>query len=58
MDKAFRVAAVLEYTAHVRLMIESSGGKPAGISEENVKAMWDFARFSYGQDKDAGRKQQ
>jgi L-fuculose-phosphate aldolase len=58
MDKAFRVAAVLEYTAHVRLMIESSGGKPAGISEENVKAMWDFARFSYGQDKDDGQKQQ
>lgn len=53
MDKAFKSAEVLEYTAHVLIMIESTGSHPAGLSAENVNKMWDFARFSYGQDKES-----
>lgn len=51
MDGAFKVAAVLEITAHILYMIESTGGKPNGISDENIKAMQDFVKYSYGQGK-------
>ena len=43
--------AVLEVTAQIHYMIEATGGKPAGISDENIKIMQDFAKNSYGQGK-------
>ena len=33
------------------ITIEATGGKPAGISPENIAAMQDFVKNSYGQDK-------
>ena len=51
MDGAFKTAKVLEVTAQIYYMIEATGGKPAGISDENIKAMQDFAKNSYGQGK-------
>ena len=51
MDAAFKVATVLEATARILYMIEATGGKPAGISPENVAAMKDFAKNHYGQGK-------
>ena len=51
MDGAFKTAKVLEVTAQIYYMIEATGGKPAGISEENIKAMQDFVKNSYGQGK-------
>jgi len=32
-------------------MIEAAGGEPAGISDENIRAMQDFVKNSYGQGK-------
>ena len=32
-------------------MIEATGGKPVGISDENIAAMQDFVKNSYGQGK-------
>lgn len=49
MDGAFKTAKVLEVTAQIYYMIEATGGKPAGISDENIKAMQDFVKNSYGQ---------
>ena len=51
MDGAFKTAIVLEVTAQIYYMIEATGGKPAGISDENIKAMQDFVKNSYGQGK-------
>ncbi len=51
MDGAFKTAKVLEVTAQIYYMIEATGGKPAGISDENIKAMQDFVKNSYGQGK-------
>ncbi|MEZ3435481.1 MAG: class II aldolase/adducin family protein [Lachnospiraceae bacterium] len=51
MDGAFKTAKVLEVTAQIYYMIEAAGGKPVGISEENIKAMQDFVKNSYGQGK-------
>jgi len=51
MDAAFKVATVLEATARILYMIEATGGKPAGISPENVAVMKDFAKNHYGQGK-------
>jgi L-fuculose-phosphate aldolase len=51
MDAAFKVATVLEVTAQIYYMIEATGGKAAIISEENVKAMKDFVKNHYGQNK-------
>ncbi|MEY8506925.1 class II aldolase/adducin family protein [Lachnospiraceae bacterium 42-17] len=51
MEGAFKTAKVLEVTAQIYYMIEAAGGKPAGISEENIKAMQDFVKNSYGQGK-------
>ena len=51
MDGAFKTAKVLEVTAQIYYMIEATGGKPAGISDENIKAMQDFVNNSYGQGK-------
>lgn len=51
MEGAFKVAKVLEVTAQIYYMIQSAGGQPVGISEENIASMQDFVKNSYGQDK-------
>ena len=51
MDGAFKVAKVLEVTSQIYYMIEATGGKPVGISTENVAAVQDFVKNSYGQGK-------
>ena len=51
MDGAFKTAKVLEVTARIYYMIEAAGGEPAGISDENIRAMQDFVKNSYGQGK-------
>ena len=51
MDAAFKVAKVLEVTSQIYYMIEATGGKPVGISTENIAAMQDFVKNSYGQGK-------
>ncbi|MFR3530066.1 MAG: class II aldolase/adducin family protein [Lachnospiraceae bacterium] len=51
IDGAFKTATVLEVTAQIYYMVEATGGKPAGISPENIAAMQDFVKNSYGQDK-------
>ena len=51
MAKAFKVANVLEMTAKIFYLIESSGGWPAGISPDDIEYMKDFAKNHYGQGK-------
>lgn len=51
MEGAFKVAKVLEVTAQIYYMIEATGGKPVGISPENIATMQDFVKNSYGQGK-------
>lgn len=51
MEGAFKTAKVLEVTAQIYYMIEATGGKPAGISDENIAIMQDFVKNSYGQGK-------
>lgn len=51
INMAFKVSTVLEVTAHILYMIEATGGKPVGISQENINIMEDFAKNHYGQDK-------
>lgn len=51
IEGAFKVATVLEATARILYMIEATGGKPAGISAENLAAMKDYAKNHYGQGK-------
>ena len=51
MDGAFKTSTVLEVSAQIYYMIEATGGKPVGISPENIAAMKDFVKNSYGQDK-------
>lgn len=51
MDGAFMTAKVLEVAAQIYYMIEATGGKPVGISDENIVLMQDFVQNSYGQDK-------
>ena len=51
MEGAFKTAAVLEVTAQIYYMIQAAGGEPAGISPENIAAMKEFVKNSYGQDK-------
>lgn len=48
MDSAFKTAKVLEMTAQIKYMIEATGGKPVGISDENISIMQEMAK-SYGQ---------
>lgn len=52
MDAAFRVCTVLEIAARILYMIESTGGKPDLISDENIAIMQDFVKNHYGQGKD------
>jgi L-fuculose-phosphate aldolase len=51
MDGAFKTAKVLEVTAQIYYMVEATGGKPVGISPENIAFMQDFVKNSYGQGK-------
>ncbi|MEA4854486.1 MAG: class II aldolase/adducin family protein [Christensenella sp.] len=51
MDGGFKVAKVLEVTAQILYMIEATGNKPLYLSDENINAMYDFARNQYGQGK-------
>lgn len=51
MDGAFKTAKVLEVTAQIYYMIEATGGKPVGISDDNIAAMQDFVKNKYGQGK-------
>ena len=51
MEGAFKTAAVLEVTAQIYYMIQAAGGEPAGISPENIEAMKEFVKNSYGQEK-------
>ena len=48
MPSAFKCATVLEATARVLQLVEATGGKPVGISQENIDYMWDFAQNKYG----------
>lgn len=51
MDMAFKVCTVLEIAARILYMIESTGGKPCPISDENIAIMQDFVKNHYGQGK-------
>lgn len=51
MEAAFKVAKVLEVTAQIYYMIESTGGKPINICGEHIEMMQDFVKNHYGQDK-------
>lgn len=51
MDGAFKTAKVLEVTAQIYAMVEATGGKPVGISAENITEMQYFVKNLYGQDK-------
>lgn len=48
MGAAFKVAKVLEMTAQIYCLIESTGNQPIGISSENISAMQEFMKNSYG----------
>lgn len=48
MESAFKVAKVLEMTAQIYCLIESTGNQPVGISAENISAMQAFMKNSYG----------
>ena len=54
----FKVATVLEATARILYMIEATGGKPAGISPENVAVMKDFCQKSLWSGEIAGYKRE
>ncbi len=49
MDGAFRVAQVLEVTAHILQMIRAAGGSYVPISQGNIEAMQYFVKHQYGQ---------
>lgn len=51
MDDAFRIVKVLEMTARIYYLIESSGGKTCAITSQAVAAMQKYMRDGYGQDK-------
>ena len=51
MDAAFKVCTVLELTARILTMIESTGGTPCPISARKIAAMQDFIKNHYGQNK-------
>lgn len=48
MNAAFKTAKVLEMTAQILYMIEAAGGKPIGITDENISIMQEMMK-SYGQ---------
>lgn len=48
MDMAFKVAAVLEMTAHIYLLARSIG-TPVAFDEKEIAFMHDFAYHKYGQ---------
>ncbi|MEG0978487.1 MAG: class II aldolase/adducin family protein [Oscillospiraceae bacterium] len=50
IEKAFKVAKVLEMTAQIYYMAQCIG-TPYKISDENISAMLDYAQNHYGQDK-------
>ncbi len=45
---AFKTATVLEMTARIFCIIKACGKTPFGISHENISAMQDFMKNSYG----------
>jgi L-fuculose-phosphate aldolase len=49
MDAAFKVSKVLEVTAQIYYMVRSTGSRPIPISDENIKAMQEYVKHSYGQ---------
>lgn len=49
VEAMFRVSTVLEVTAQIYYLVQSSGNEPLGISPENVKAMQYFVAHKYGQ---------
>ncbi len=49
IDAAFRVSTVLEVTAQILTLVESTGGNPVGICDENIKSMQYFVANKYGQ---------
>ncbi|GMQ61571.1 class II aldolase/adducin family protein [Vallitalea maricola] len=51
MEAAFKVANVLEVTAQIYQLIRSTGKDFVPLSEENIKAMAEFAKYKYGQGK-------
>ena len=50
VEQAFKVATVLEITARICYMAKQIG-EPIQISDSNLKAMDDYAKNHYGQDK-------
>jgi L-fuculose-phosphate aldolase len=51
MQAAFKVAKVLEVTAEIYYKIRATGGRPIELSKENIDAMYNFAKYHYGQGK-------
>ncbi|GKX29816.1 aldolase [Vallitalea longa] len=51
MEAAFKVANVLEVTAQIYQLIRSVGKDFVPLSEENIQAMKEFAKYKYGQGK-------
>lgn len=51
MEAAFKVANVLEVTAEIYRLIRSTGKEFIPISNENIEAMKEFAKYKYGQGK-------
>lgn len=49
MDAAFKVAAVVEMVSEIYWRIRATGGTYVPISDENVRAMQEFVKTSYGQ---------
>lgn len=49
MDSAFKVAAVLEMVAELYYRIRAMGSNYVPISPENINAMQEFVKTSYGQ---------
>lgn len=49
MDAAFKVSAVVEMVSEIWWRIRATGGTYVPISDENVRAMQEFVKTSYGQ---------
>lgn len=52
MEAAFTAATVLEYTARLRYMIESTGGQPLGFDDAQIDLLERSCKEHYGQEKD------
>ena len=49
LEEAFLVSQVLESTARIACLVRSMGGTPEPLAREDVLAMQEFMKNSYGQ---------